>query len=79
MLCGSGPKAADFNGDGIIDPFDYEVFLWLTGPDAHDVNGDSTIDFLDFELDFDLDFGGELPFPGAGPFSPDPFVYVVFL
>lgn len=44
---------ADFNGDNVVDFFDYLDFvaLWTIGDPAGDFNGDSSVDFFDY-LDF---------------------------
>lgn len=45
--------AGDFNGDGVIDFFDYLDFLeaYAAGDPSADINGDGVVDFFDY-LDF---------------------------
>jgi hypothetical protein len=51
-LCRPGCPA-DFNGDAVVDFFDYLDFVaaWSIGDPAGDFNGDSSVDFFDY-LDF---------------------------
>ena len=62
LPAGSGP---DFNGDGIVDDFDYAIWkqnFGTPGP-AGDANGDGIVDASDYTVWRDNCCG---PFPGAG-------------